>query len=154
MLFRSALSPFSSAALAMLDKEPAKTSWTLPNGTAFGSGPARGQLAVLFPGQGSQYPGMMRDLACQFPELLDTLAEADAAFAKEQPAATQRLSDFIYPHPAFSDDVRRAQENALKSTEVAQPALGAASLGALRVLQSFGVTAQLTAGHKIGRAHV
>ena len=145
-----ALAPLRDAALAMLDKEPAKTSWSLPNGTAFGSGPARGQLAVLFPGQGSQYPGMLRDLACQFPELLDTLAEADASFAKEQPAATQRLSDFIYPHPAFSDDVRRAQENALKSTEVAQPALGAASLGALRVLQSFGVTAQLTAGHSYG----
>ncbi len=145
-----AFAPLRDSALAMLDKEPAKTSWSLPSGTAFGTGPARGQLAVLFPGQGSQYPGMMRDLACQFPELLDTLAEADAAFAKEQPAASQRLSDFIYPHPAFSDDTRRAQEDALKATEVAQPALGAASLGALRVLQSFGVTPQLTAGHSYG----
>jgi len=144
-----ALASLRDAALAMLDKEPTKTSWSLPNGTAFGSGPARGQLAVLFPGQGSQYPGMFRDLACQFPELLDTLAEADTAFAHEQPAAA-RLSDIIYPHPAFSDDARRAQESALKATEVAQPALGAVSLGALRVLQGFGVTPQLAAGHSYG----
>jgi acyl transferase domain-containing protein/NAD(P)-dependent dehydrogenase (short-subunit alcohol dehydrogenase family) len=145
-----ALAALRDAALATLNKDTAKLSWSLPNGTAFGSGPARGQLAVLFPGQGSQYPGMLRDLACQFPELLDTLAEADAAFAHEQPAAAQRLSDFIYPPPAFSDDARRAQEAALKATEVAQPALGAASLGALRVLQTFGVTPQLTAGHSYG----
>ncbi|KAF0174681.1 MAG: polyketide synthase family protein [Limisphaerales bacterium] len=145
-----ALSPLRDAALATLDKDPTKPSWSLPNGTAYGSGPARGQLAVLFPGQGSQYPGMLRDLACQFPELLDTLAEADAAFAREQPAAAQRLSDFIYPHPAFSDDTRRAQEGALKATEVAQPALGAASLGALRVLQGFGIAPQLAAGHSYG----
>jgi len=144
------LAPLREAALATLDKDPTKTSWSLPNGTAFGSGPARGQLAVLFPGQGSQYPGMLRDLACQFPELLDTLAEADAAFAREQPGTTQRLSDFIYPHPAFSDDTRRAQEDALKATEVAQPALGAVSLGALRMLQNFGIAPQLTAGHSYG----
>ncbi|NBR85596.1 MAG: SDR family NAD(P)-dependent oxidoreductase [Proteobacteria bacterium] len=145
-----ALASLRDAALAMLDKEPTKTTWSLPNGTAFGSGPARGQLAVLFPGQGSQYPGMFRDLACQFPELLDTLAEADAAFAVEQPAVAQRLSDVIYPHPAFNDETRRAQESALKATEVAQPALGAVSLGALRVLQGFGVTPQLAAGHSYG----
>jgi len=145
-----ALASLRDAALAMLDKEPTKPTWSLPNGTAFGSGPARGQLAVLFPGQGSQYPGMFRDLACQFPELLDTLAEADAAFAVEQPAVAQRLSDVIYPHPAFNDETRRAQESALKATEVAQPALGAVSLGALRVLQNFGIAPQLTAGHSYG----
>ena len=144
-----ALSALRDAALATLDKDATKTSWSLPNGTAFGSAPARGKLAVLFPGQGSQYPGMFRDLACQFPELLETLAEADTAFAHEQPAAA-RLSDIIYPHPAFSDDTRRAQESSLKATEVAQPALGAVSLGALRVLQNFGIAPQLAAGHSYG----
>ncbi len=145
-----ALAAFRDAALSTLDKDPAKTSWTLPNGTAFGSGPARGKLAALFPGQGSQYPGMFRDLACQFPEMLAALTEADAAFAQENSAATQRLSDFIFPHPAFNDETRRAQESALKATELAQPALGAVSLGALGVIRHFGVTPAATAGHSYG----
>lgn len=144
------VAPLRAAALAMLDKEPAKTSWSLPNGTAFGSGPARGQLAALFPGQGSQYPGMFRDLACQFPELLTALAEADSVFARENPEAPQRLSDFIYPHPAFTEDARRAQEAALKATEIAQPALGAVSLGALGIFRRFGVAPAAAAGHSYG----
>ncbi len=144
------LATLRDAALSTLDKDPAKTSWTLPNGTAFGSGPARGKLAALFPGQGSQYPGMLRDLACQFPEMLAALTEADATFAQENAAATQRLSDFIFPHPAFNDETRRAQESALKATELAQPALGAVSLGALGVIRHFGVTPAATAGHSYG----
>ena len=138
------------AAISTLDNETAKPSWSLPNGTAFGSAPARGKLAALFPGQGSQYPGMFRDLACQFPELLAALTEADAVFARENANATQRLSDFIYPHPAFNDETRRTQEAALKATELAQPALGAVSLGALGVVRHFGVTPAATAGHSYG----
>ena len=144
------LSAARDAALAMLDKEATKTNWSLPNGTAFGSGYARGKLAVLFPGQGSQYSGMFRDLACQFPELLASLTEADAAFARENSRAPGRLSDSIYPHPAFNDETRRAQEAALKATELAQPALGAVSLGALGVMRRFGVTPAAAAGHSYG----
>ena len=35
---------------------------------------------------------------------------------------------------------RERQEAALRATEAAQPAIGAVSLGALRVLESFGIT--------------
>ena len=75
------------AALSTLDNETAKPSWSLPNGTAFGSAPARGKLAALFPGQGSQYPGMFRDLACQFPELLAALTVKGASLTNLFPSA-------------------------------------------------------------------
>ena len=136
------------SARTLLEKNAGKPVWTAPNGIAFGSGPVQGALGALFPGQGSQYPGMLRDLACQFPGMLDTLAEADAAFAAA--GGAPRLSDFIYPHPAFSGAARSAQEAALKATQVAQPALGAVSMGALKVLDYFGVGAAAACGHSYG----
>ena len=151
------------AALKMLEKNPGRTSWTAPSGIAFGSGKQRGKLGALFPGQGSQYTGMLRDLACQFPGMLQALAEADRIFARERAVfshehsgslrtkeGTQRLSDYIYPHPVFSDEARQAQEQALKATDIAQPALGAVSMGAFSVLNHFGVAAQAACGHSYG----
>ncbi len=61
-----------------------------------------------------------------------------------------RLSDLIYPIPVFDDASRAAHEERLAQTEIAQPAIGAVSLGAWRVLEYFGVTAQAVGGHSFG----
>ncbi len=151
----SDLANLVDSALKMLEKNPGRTAWTAPAGIAFGSGAKHGKLGALFPGQGSQYPGMLRDLACQFPEMMNALVAADATFAGENAAqrpasGARRLSDFIYPHPVFDDALRVRQEDALKATDVAQPALGAVSMGALNVLGRFGVAAESTCGHSYG----
>ena len=139
------------AALLMFDKQPEKKSWSLPTGAAFGSGPARGKLGALFPGQGSQYAGMFRDLACQFPEMIEALTAADKIFAAERPeCGAQRLSDFIYPPSVFSEEARKEQAAALKATDIAQPALVAVGLGAMRVLNYFGIKPEAAAGHSYG----
>ena len=138
-------------ALKMLEKNPEKSTWTAPVGIAFGSGKTHGMLGALFPGQGSQYVGMLRDLACQFPGMLDALGEADAVFADDPDhGESKKLSDFIYPHPAFSDEARRQQEESLKATDIAQPALGAVSIGAFSVLGYFGVAPEAACGHSYG----
>ncbi|MEQ8762577.1 MAG: SDR family NAD(P)-dependent oxidoreductase [Planctomycetota bacterium] len=121
--------------------------WSTPSGLYFGEGETSGSLGVLFPGQGSQYPGMLRDLACQFPEMQDALAKADAIVT---PDAEVRLSDRIYPASAFDDATREQQDADLRATEIAQPAIGAVSLGAYRILESFGIEAQAVAGHSYG----
>ncbi|MBI3372080.1 MAG: SDR family NAD(P)-dependent oxidoreductase [Betaproteobacteria bacterium] len=140
-----------SAALKMLEANPDKTAWMAPAGIAFGSGKRRGKLGALFPGQGSQYPGMLRDLACQFPGMIDKLTEADSVFAREhRQSDARRLSDFVYPQPVFSDQARSEQEEALKATDIAQPALGAVSMGAFEVLNHFGVAAEAACGHSYG----
>ena len=110
-----------------------------------------GKLAVLFPGQGSQYAGMLRDLACVFPAMRDVLADGNRVFARMTGGdESERLSDSIYPHPAFSKEERDRQEQHLRRTEVAQPAIGAVSLGALKVLEQFGVQPDAYAGHSYG----
>src|SRR5262249_9488952 len=68
---------------------------------------------------------------------------AERASAKRR----QRLSDFVYAHPAFTAEKRAEQEKELRATHVAQPAIGAVSIGALRVLDGFGVRPEAAAGH-------
>jgi len=63
-----------SMALSQLNDE--RAAWATPQGIYFGSGP-QGKVAALFPGQGSQYPNMLRDLACQFPIARETLGVAE-----------------------------------------------------------------------------
>ena len=121
-----------------------ETTWSTPDGVYYGRGASSGDLAFLFPGQGSQYVGMLRDLACQFPSMRESLEHADAGNAEE------RLSDLVYPHPAFDHDARQLQEDQLQDTRNAQPGIGAVSLGADAVLRLFGVTPVATAGHSFG----
>src|SRR5205814_9192910 len=134
-----------ASARTLLDKNAGKKAWHSPEGIYYGSGSPDGTLAVLFPGQGAQYVGMFRDLACHFPAVHEALADANRATAR-----SPRLSDLIYPQPAFDAATKTANETALRATDVAQPALGAVSYGTFRVLQGFGVEAAAFAGHSDG----
>ena len=138
------------AAQSMLRSKAGSTAWSTPDGSYFAKGAANTQLAMLFPGQGAQYPGMLRDLAIQFPEFLAVFQAADQAFFANTGGKQGRLAELVYPRPAFDPAAQQANEARLRATEVAQPALGAVSLGARQVLASFGVTAGIFAGHSYG----
>ena len=129
-----------SIALAQMKDE--RTAWATPQGIYFGTGPTDGTWAACFPGQGAQYVGMLRELVCRFPVAADTLAAAIEV--------TPELAHRIYPHPAFDDGTRAEQEAELRATRIAQPAIGAVSLGALRVLEQFGLSPGATCGHSYG----
>jgi acyl transferase domain-containing protein/NAD(P)-dependent dehydrogenase (short-subunit alcohol dehydrogenase family) len=139
-----------ASAVAMLDKSPDVDQWTTPDGIYFSRGNTPGKLAMIFPGQGSQYVGMMRDLSCRWPQLQTSLIEANAMFARHRAPGDARLSDFIYPQSVFRDEDRLRNEDALRATDVAQPALGALSIGAMRVLEHFHVQPDAVAGHSYG----
>ncbi|CAH2031277.1 type I polyketide synthase [Trichlorobacter ammonificans] len=125
----------------------ADSAWTSPDGICYATGPCPGPLAMLFPGQGSQYTGMLRDLACSFPALRETLTAADRDFI---PANNHLLSDLIYPPSPFDAETAEQQETALRDTRVAQPAIGAVSLGAAKLLAGFECIPAVTAGHSYG----
>jgi len=124
--------------------------WSTAEGVYYRRGAPPGKLAVLFPGQGSQAVGMFRDWACLFPEMLESLAAADAALQAES-GEPLRLSDRIYPATSFDPEARSRQEAELRDTRYAQPGLGAVSFGAWRVLaERFGLRADAFAGHSYG----
>ena len=111
----------------------------------FGVGPRPGRLAFVFPGQGSQYLHMGRDLVTWFPEAMETLESAARHFSGEAP-----LTDFIFPLPHQAKADRQLADEALRHTAVAQPAIGAVSVAMEKILRRFGLTPEATCGHSYG----
>lgn len=109
--------------------------------------PEHAQVAVIFPGQGSQYTGMGRTAGIRYPAFRATLDRAEAALRS---AGRSSLAAKIYPPPAFSKEEISGNQAALRATEWAQPALGAVSLGWWNTLKTFGVEGHAFAGHSYG----
>ncbi|MGB7406825.1 MAG: ACP S-malonyltransferase [Pacificimonas sp.] len=94
--------------------------------------------AYLFPGQGSQTPGMGKELAGASPAAREVFEEVDEALS-------QKLSALMFEGPA----------DELTLTANAQPAIMAHSMAVLRVLQKEGgltmsAAANFVAGHSLG----
>ena len=91
-------------------------------------------MAFLFPGQGSQYAGMGKDLVESFAVAREVFEEADAAL------------NFPISRICF-----QGSEEELQLTENTQPAILTVSVAAFRVIQSAGLPAPaFVAGHSLG----
>ena len=126
----------------------------LPPGIFYGrNAQPAGKVAVLFSGQGSQYPNMAREAALHFDTMGATLAEADAVLKEPfetRFGADSRLSQFIFPRGAYDESAKAGAKQRLASTDVAQPALGAIEAGLFRVFQDLGLQPDMFAGHSYG----
>jgi [acyl-carrier-protein] S-malonyltransferase len=97
------------------------------------------KTAFLFPGQGSQYAGMGKDLYEQFPEARQVLEQADAVLEFS-------LTDVMFGAGKSAEDAAEA----LKQTEITQPALYAHSMAAMALLEGSGLKPDMAAGHSLG----
>ncbi len=106
-----------------------------------------GKIAFVYPGQGSQYPGMLNDLALSFPLVRETLERFDRHLAKAFPAGLSRI---INPPIYFTDKEKKADESALTRADVTQAAMGAVDTAMHELLTTLGVVPDMTAGHSYG----
>jgi acyl transferase domain-containing protein/NAD(P)H-dependent flavin oxidoreductase YrpB (nitropropane dioxygenase family)/acyl carrier protein len=105
------------------------------------------RIAFLFPGQGSQYPDMLAQAAMAFPEVRGALDLAERTLLAE---LDKPLGTFIYPPSPFTPEQEAANRRELQRTDVAQPAVGATSLGMFKLLTTLGVEPDFLAGHSYG----
>jgi len=94
---------------------------------------AKPKIAFVFPGQGSQYAGMGRELSETYPVSRSSFDEADDALRFS-------LSKLCFGGP----------EEDLQLTANTQPAIVAASTACFRALSERGVNADFVAGHSLG----
>ena len=89
--------------------------------------------AFLFPGQGSQYAGMGRELASEYPA-------ARAIFEQADDALGFSLSGLCFEGP----------DDQLKLTENTQPAILTCSIAVEAILREKGISPDYVAGHSLG----
>ncbi|MDY6935352.1 MAG: SDR family NAD(P)-dependent oxidoreductase [Spirochaetota bacterium] len=106
-----------------------------------------GKIGFLFPGQGSQYTNMLKDLYSKYKIVKETYDEADEVM---QGIIGKKITEIIFIRDDAEDDERREAEEKLKQTEVAQPAILAADVAIYRLLRSFGVSPDVVVGHSLG----
>jgi acyl transferase domain-containing protein len=142
---REAMQTRLRAALQRIEAQP-EQAFDLPDGSSYGLDAFDGKLALLFPGQGSQYLGMGAALAMQFDSARQVWdGAADIAFDADLP-----LHDVVFPRPVFDPATSAANAARLTATEWTQPALAACSAAQWALLQELGVAPELVAGHSFG----
>ena len=111
-----------------------------------GRDPKPGKIAFLFPGQGSQYLNMGRELATVSDVVAGVFEKADRVMA---PILGKPLSQFIFLDTQDPQAVKEAEQN-LMQTAITQPAMLTLDIAIYRLLETYGFKPDLVMGHSLG----
>ncbi|OQY87182.1 MAG: beta-ketoacyl synthase [Chloroflexi bacterium UTCFX4] len=111
-----------------------------------GSGDAPGKIAFLFPGQGSQYLNMGRELAALYPTISQVFDDADAVM---KPILGKPLTSYIFVESTDAN-VLKGAEKELQQTAITQPAMLTLDTAIYKLLAEFGFKPDMVMGHSLG----
>lgn len=133
---------------AALDKLSAGAAFKTRNGVQYSVAATPGKVVLLFPGEGSQYPDMLRDLALRFAQVREGFDFIEqAAHARGSRSRAARL----YPAPTgYSSDQRQALEADLHSMDIGAESVFSASLALLKLYDDLGLQFDAMLGHSTG----
>jgi 8-amino-7-oxononanoate synthase len=105
------------------------------------------KIAFLFPGQGAQRPGMLRDIRNRFPRVAQEMNRLNDAL---NGSLKKPLLELIYPELQREsiDEVMARKE--LTETANCQPALLACGVALATLLKDLGIRPAVTTGHSLG----
>ncbi len=136
----------AAKAVRALDKDdPAMWKVLRPQGVFRGRG-APPKIAFLYPGQGSQYVGMLGALRAAEPVVAETFAEADRVMT---PLLGRSLTSYVHVDAADAGAVAHAEDD-LRQTEITQPAVLTVDDALTRLFAAYGITPDMVMGHSLG----
>jgi acyl transferase domain-containing protein len=105
----------------------------------------RNNLAIFLPGQGCQYPNMLKDLCLHFPEVRESFDLADSIKNDSGRVPTSRI---IFPPPRPNND--RSNDESLWTLDRAGEAVLAADIGIFNLLSRLNLRPDFVVGHSLG----
>ncbi len=117
-------------------------------GVYFSDQPLGGKTAFLFPGENSQYTGMLARLAMHFPALRRWFDFLDGLFVAERDIAP---GEALFPPPTvISDEQRDELKTRLMDMELGSEAAFTSDQGLFALLGALGIKAEVVLGHSTG----
>ena len=107
-----------------------------------------GKVAVLFPGEGAQYAGMLADLCVHFPEVRAAFDDIDRVFSGH--ARGYRPSDVIFPPSLLPMAERVALEQHLWQIDGAVESVLTANQALWTLMTELGLKPDMIVGHSTG----
>lgn len=130
----------ADGAATLIEKASTASRKTNDRGVAAAASP---RIAFLFPGQGTQYVGMAKELYATEPAFREAF---DQCCSLLRPLIGADLKELVWA----ADNGQAAGSAELQQTALAQPALFAVEYSLAKLLQAWGIHPDVMIGHSIG----
>jgi malonyl CoA-acyl carrier protein transacylase len=109
-----------------------------------------GTLALLFPGEGAQYLNMLTDLCPYFPEIEQSLEDAERLAQRASPSAGHAFRSVFHFSSDATEEQRAEAEKALRQLDTAIFSVMLADWAIFQLLSRLGLKPAAVAGHSMG----